>query len=119
MCHYETFSIMCLSLFQIQNLCQLWKKGDFLKKTSIQDFHSCFLVFSYHLKSKFGMYFAQPSFCIFEWCGLYCGRNLQPPVWNRINAYTKRTLELGKDPIVETVIWQIASFFMRSHFLQF
>ena len=47
------------------------QKGDFLKRTFIQHFHSCFLVFSYHdhhLKAKFGMYFAQPSYCIFEWC---------------------------------------------------
>ena len=42
----------------------------FLKKTH---FRFCFLVFSYHisignLKAKFRIYFAQPSFCIFEWC---------------------------------------------------
>ena len=67
MCHYWTFSIMCLSFFQIQNMCQFWTKRLF------SHFHSCFLVFSYnvnHLKAKFGMYFAQPSFCIFEWCVL-------------------------------------------------
>ena len=46
MCHYETFSIMCLSLFQIQNFCQ---NGDFLKRTSVQHFHFPFLVFSYHV----------------------------------------------------------------------
>ena len=38
MCHYETFSIMCLSLFQIQNLCQFWTKRWFSQK----DIHTAF-----------------------------------------------------------------------------
>ena len=39
MCHYETFSIMCLSFFQIQNLCQFWAKRWFSQK----DIHTAFL----------------------------------------------------------------------------
>ena len=63
---------MCLSLFQIQNLCQFWAKSGFSQKDTHTAFS--FLFFSvllscqHHLKGKFGMYFAQPSFCVFEWC---------------------------------------------------
>ena len=74
MCHYKTFSIMCLSFFQIQNLCQFWAKRWFSQK----DIHAAFpflfpsvlLTCWHHLKANFGMYFAQLYFCIFEWCGL-------------------------------------------------
>ena len=38
MCHYWTFSIMCLSFFQIQNLCQFWAKRWFSQK----DIHTAF-----------------------------------------------------------------------------
>ena len=65
---------MCLSLFKIQNLCQFWAISGFSQK----DTHTAFsFLFSsvllkcwYHSKGKFGMYFPQPSFCVFEWCGL-------------------------------------------------
>jgi hypothetical protein len=33
-------------------------------------FTSVLLSCQHHLKAKLGMYFAQPSFCIFEWCEL-------------------------------------------------
>ena len=32
-------------------------------------------IYQYQLKTKFGMYFAQPSFCIFEWCVGFAFRN--------------------------------------------
>ena len=37
-CHYYTLSIMYLSLFQIQNLCQFWAKSGFSQK----DTHTAF-----------------------------------------------------------------------------
>ena len=46
MCHYLIFSKMCLSLFQIQNSGQ---KGNFFKRTFIQLFQFCFLVFPYYV----------------------------------------------------------------------
>ena len=58
---------MCLSLLQINS----GQKVDFLKRTPIHHFHSCFLPFTqcqHHFKAKLGMYFAQPSFSIIERC---------------------------------------------------
>ena len=65
----------CVSVSSKSRICvNSGQKVDFLKRTPIQHFQSCFLVFSYQgsiiyiYSVKLGMYFAQPSFCIFEWC---------------------------------------------------
>ena len=90
MCHYWTFSIMCLSFFQIQNLCHsefvsFWAKRWFSQK----DIHTAFsFLFSsvllscyHHLKAKLGMYFA-PS--IFEDFRMVCLKHLD---WSRCDPF--------------------------------
>ena len=73
---------MCLSFFKIQNLCQFLAKSEFSQKDIHRAFsnlypsvlRSC----QHHLKAKFRMYFAQASFCIFEWCETFiCGFSRQ------------------------------------------
>ena len=72
MCYYQTFSIMCFNLFQIHNLCQFWSKSGFSQKNTHTAFSFLFpsiLLSCYHqINAKSGIYFAQPSFCIFERC---------------------------------------------------
>ena len=62
-----SISIMYVSLFQIQNLCQFWAKLDFLK---IQLFYFCLLSYYHHLRAKFGMYI-MPSHLLLFWNGVY------------------------------------------------
>ena len=54
---------MCLSLFQIQNLCQFWSKSEFSFFFPIVPL-SCW----HHFKAKLGMYFSLLFFWIFQWC---------------------------------------------------
>ena len=65
MCHFYTFSIVCLSLFQIQNLCQFWLK----KGHPIQHFNSSFLLLA-SFKSKIGNVLCPAIFLHFRrlWC---------------------------------------------------
>ena len=72
---------MCLSFFKIQNLCQFLAKSEFSQKDIHRAFSNLYpsvlLSCQHHLKAKFRMYFAQPSFCIFEWCGSTTRGSLQ------------------------------------------
>ena len=65
-------SILCLCLFQIQNLRQFLSKSGFSQKDTHTAFSFLFpstlLSCQHHLKAKFGIYFAQQLFCIFKWC---------------------------------------------------
>ena len=63
---------MCLSHLQIQDLGKSRSKSAFSQKDTYLAFSFLFLSVllshQHHLKAKFRMYFAQPSFGIFEWC---------------------------------------------------
>ena len=63
---------MCLSFFQIKDLGQSRSKSAFSQKDTYLAFSFLFprvlLSYQHHSKTKFRMYFAQPHFCIFEWC---------------------------------------------------
>ena len=58
---------MCLSFFQIKDLGQSRSQKDTYLAFSFL-FPRVLLSYQHHSKAKFRMYFAQPSFCIFEWC---------------------------------------------------
>ena len=57
-------------LFQIQNFCQFWAKSRFSQKDTHRAFSFLFSSVSIIQEQKFGMYFAQPSFSVFEWCDM-------------------------------------------------
>ena len=63
---------MCLSFFQIKDLGQSRSKSAFSQIDTYLEFLFLFpsVFLSYQLNAKFQMYFAQPFFCIFEWCAM-------------------------------------------------
>ena len=65
---------MWLSFFQIQDLGQSRSKSAFFQKDTYLAFSFLFpsvlLSCRHYFKVKLRMCFAQPSFCIFEWCGI-------------------------------------------------
>ena len=69
---YGIFCFQLPSIMWIQNLRQFWAKNGFSQKdthTAFPFLFSSVLLSCYHnLRAKFGVYFAQPSFNVFEWC---------------------------------------------------
>jgi hypothetical protein len=68
MYHYQTFSIMCLSLFQIQNFCQFWSKSGFSQKDTYTAFSFLFPSDVSIISKQYLECLTQPFFCIFDWC---------------------------------------------------
>ena len=62
--HNKTFSKICLSFFKSRSKIAF---SQYLAFPFLLP--SVLLSYQHHLKAKFRMYFAQPSFGIFEWCG--------------------------------------------------
>ena len=76
-CQFVTFDqvygFFCIQLswnIWIQNLCQFWGKSEFSQKDTHTAFpflfSSVLLSFYRNFRAKFGMYFAHPSFNVFE-----------------------------------------------------
>ena len=126
------FEVFWMCLFK--NLSKFFQKLHFLqnpgfrslqvKKTHIWHFHSCFLVFSYHIsiiqKENFECILPRHLFCIFEWCESDLYLNYKQSFWKLLHCIPWHQFDSAFDPLgnqPKVVYWDYIFYFFLTIFI--